>query len=63
MNTAAKKVVSLCPACDACPSVEIYENGTVRIGESPNVVTLSAAEWNELVRAVKRGDLAEVSNS
>jgi hypothetical protein len=55
-----KQVVSLCPACDSCPSVEIYEDGLVRIGEDPNVVALSAAEWNELVRAVKRGDLAEL---
>ncbi|HKO14811.1 MAG TPA: hypothetical protein VJU87_01175 [Gemmatimonadaceae bacterium] len=60
MNTSPRQVVSLCPACDACPAVEIYENGTVRVGEKPNIVTLAAAEWNELVRAVKRGDLTEI---
>lgn len=55
------KSISLCPECSACPAVEIYENGTVKIGEEPNIVTLSAPEWNELVRAVKRGELEEVA--
>lgn len=60
MQATRKQVVSLCPACDACPAVEIYDNGMVRVGEAPNIVTLSGAEWNELVRAVTRGDLTEV---
>jgi hypothetical protein len=63
MKGTPKQVVSLCPACSACPAVEMHENGTVRVGEEPNIVTLSGAEWNELVRAVKRGDLGEVSNA
>lgn len=50
---------SLCPACSECPSVEMYEDGTVRIGEAPNIVTLGRAEWNELVQAVKTGALGE----
>ncbi len=41
----AKQIVTLCPACDACPvvEVEVYE-GTVRIGEADNQVTLAREE-------------------
>lgn len=53
------KSVSLCPACDACPSVEIDER-EVRIGETGNLVKLAPAEWNVLVRAIKAGELTEV---
>lgn len=53
------KSVSLCPACGACPAVEVDDN-EVRIGEAENLVKLNRAEWNELVRAVKRGELTEV---
>lgn len=60
MNTNPKQTYSLCPACSACPEVEIYDDGTVRIGEEPNIATLGRAEWNELVRAIKRGALAEL---
>ena len=50
---------TLCPACAACAEVEITDQG-VRIGEDENTVRLSHAEWNELVRLVKAGDLSEV---
>lgn len=55
------KVVSLCPACSECPTVEVrdYE---VCIGEGANLVKLSADEWNMLVRAVKTGTLDEVKS-
>ena len=53
------KSVSLCPACDACPAVEIDEQ-EVRIGEADNVVRLTPAEWNVLVRSIKAGELKEV---
>ena len=43
------KKVTLCPACTACPEVEITDQG-VTIGEDGNTVRLSHAEWNELVR-------------
>jgi hypothetical protein len=46
----------LCPAFTACPEVEIAEQG-VTIGEVANTVRLSHAEWNELVRLVKSGEL------
>ena len=32
----------------------------VRIGEADNLVKLTLAEWNALVRAVKVGELTEV---
>jgi hypothetical protein len=60
MTPVPRQIVSLCPACSACPSVEIHGDGTVRIGEAPNVATLGPAEWNELVRAIKSGALAEL---
>ena len=56
------KIVSLCPACTACPTVEIEEH-EVRIGEDDNLVVLSPAEWNVLVQAIKTGDLGEVGSS
>jgi hypothetical protein len=49
----------LCPACAACPEVEITDQG-VTIGEDGNTVRLSHAEWNELVRLVKSGELREI---
>ncbi len=48
---------SLCPACTECPTVEIQDDGSVRIGEAPNLVTLRREEWNELVRGVRSGAL------
>ncbi len=56
-----KHIHSLCPACSACPAVEIYDNGTVRIGEEPNIVRLRPPEWNELVRAIRAGALREIA--
>ena len=52
------KTYSLCPACSGCPAVEIDMN-EVRIGEGDNLVTLSHAEWNVLVKAIKAGELDE----
>ena len=52
----AKQIVSLCPACDACPVVEVYEE-TVRIGEANNEVVLAKAEWNALVEAILQKNL------
>ena len=53
------KHISLCPGCDACPSVEVDEH-EVRIGEEGNLVKLTSAEWNVLVQAIKAGELKEV---
>jgi hypothetical protein len=60
MTREPHQVVSLCPACSECPAVAIYDTDEVRIGEARNIVTLTAAEWNELVRAVRDGVLTEV---
>ena len=54
-----RKRYTLCPACTACPQVEITDDG-VTISEEANSVRLSHAEWNELVRLVKSGELSEV---
>jgi hypothetical protein len=51
--------VTLCPDCGHCPSVEI-DDTSVRIGENQNTVTLTHAEWNELVARVRRGELMPV---
>jgi hypothetical protein len=50
-----KKIVTLCPACDACPAVEVYGE-TVRIGEPNNQVTLAKDEWNILGRGDPAGE-------
>jgi len=55
------KSFTLCPACSACPTVEI-DDREVRIGEGDNLVKLSPAEWNILVQAIKAGDLSEVDS-
>ena len=52
-------VVSLCPACSECPTVEVRDH-EVCIGEGSNLVKLNVGEWNVLVRAVKAGTLDEV---
>jgi len=48
--------VTLCGACEQCPTVEI-DDEEVRIGEDTNLVKLSHMEWNELVRKVLIGEL------
>jgi hypothetical protein len=53
------KIFSLCPACNACPTVEITEH-EVRIGEGGNLVRLSPAEWNALVQAIQAGELPRI---
>jgi hypothetical protein len=54
-----KKVITLCPACSACPTIELYGE-TVRIGEEGNRVTLKKSEWNDLVDKIIRGELGRV---
>jgi hypothetical protein len=48
--------VSLCPACDACPEVEI-DGEAVRIGEAGNQVVLEKDAWNVLVELIRSGRL------
>jgi hypothetical protein len=54
-----KRIVSLCPACDACPAVEVYDE-TVKIGEPGNQVSLARAEWNALCEAILQGTLSKL---
>ena len=51
--------MSLCPACGACPEVEVLGD-QVRIGEPGNQVTLRSAEWNVLVALVESGALRKI---
>lgn len=56
MNTVK---MSLCPACTACPEVEIVGD-EVRIGEAGNLAVLKKDEWNVLVDLVLSGQLSKV---
>lgn len=56
------QILSLCPACSNCPTVEIDDH-EVRIGEGTKHVRLTPAEWNILVRAIKAGELVEVDST
>ena len=51
--------MSLCPACSACPEVEIAGD-EVRIGEAGNLAILKKDEWNVLVDLVESGRLTKV---
>ncbi len=51
--------VMLCPACGACPAVEITDEG-VTIGEDENTVKLTHEQWNDLVARIRSGNLATV---
>jgi hypothetical protein len=51
--------VSLCPACGACPEVEVLED-EVRIGETGNLAVLKRAEWNALVDLIRSGQLTQL---
>jgi len=60
MSPTPRQVVSLCPACSHCPTVEVHDDGTVRIGEAPTVTTLGREEWNQLVHSIRSGVLSEL---
>lgn len=62
MKATPSHIHSLCPDCTECPAVEVYDDGTVRIGETANRVTLRREEWNELVKAIRTGQLAEIDD-
>ena len=51
--------MSLCPACTACPEVEIIGD-EVRIGEEGNIAVLKAPEWNVLVNLIRSGQLTTI---
>lgn len=51
--------VKLCPQCGECPEVEIT-NSVVTIGEQANTVSLTHAQWNDLVARIRSGELPKV---
>ena len=51
--------MSLCPACSACPEVEVAGH-EVRIGEAGNLTVLKKDEWNVLVDLIQSGKLTKV---
>jgi hypothetical protein len=51
--------MSLCPACTACPEVEIVGD-EVRIGETGNLAVLKRDEWNVLVALIQSGRLSKI---
>jgi hypothetical protein len=56
-----KTKISLCPACTACPEVEIVGTGTeVRIGEVGNLAVLKKDAWNTLVELIQSGRLTKL---
>ena len=61
MKQTPTRVYSLCPSCSECPTVEVYDDGKVTIGEAPNLVTLQRHEWNELVQAIQTGTLGALA--
>ena len=53
--------MSLCPACTACPEVEVVgEDGEVSIGEAGNLTVLKKEAWNTLVELIQSGRLAKL---
>ncbi len=53
------KKMSLCPACTACPEVEVVGD-EVRIGEAGNLAVLKKDEWNVLVELIQSGRLLKM---
>ena len=51
--------ISLCPACTACPEIELVGD-EVRIGETGNLAVLKKHEWNVLVDLIQSGKLTKV---
>ena len=51
--------MSLCPACTACPEVEIVGD-EIRIGEAGNLVVLKKDEWNVPVDLIASGRVSKL---
>lgn len=51
--------MSLCPACTACPEVEMTAD-EVRIGEVGNLVVLTKDQWNVLVDLIQAGRISRL---
>jgi hypothetical protein len=59
VNVMARTKFSLCPACGACPQVEVLGD-EVRIGEAGNLAVLKKEEWNALVELIRSGQLSRL---
>ena len=59
MNAMEPVKISLCPACGACPEVEILGD-EVRIGEADHLAVLKKEEWNVLVDLIRSGQLTRL---
>lgn len=51
--------VILCPACGACPTIDVYED-RVRIGEPGAQVQLTKEAWNALIEKIQHGELGKL---
>ena len=59
MTVMERTTFSLCPACGACPEVEILGD-EVLIGEAGNLAVLKKEEWNALVELIRSGQLSRL---
>ncbi|MBI4425267.1 MAG: hypothetical protein HY554_16175 [Elusimicrobia bacterium] len=48
---------------DYCPTVEIVDDGRIKIGEEPHFAYLTPGQWNDLVHNVRTGRLGRVGAS
>jgi hypothetical protein len=46
--------LNLCPDCEHCPEVRVFEDRVI-IGEEPHVAVLSKEQWAILVQAARQG--------
>jgi len=56
MEMKPHKSFVLCPACGACPTIDVYQE-EVRIGEPGEQVKLTKDQWNALVEKIRGGEL------
>lgn len=59
MEMKPQKSFVLCPACGACPTIDVYQD-EVRIGEPGEQVRLTKDQWNALVEKIQHGELSTV---
>lgn len=55
----SKRTITLCPECDACPEIKVYDDH-VTIGEEGNKVTLKVEDWNNIVGKIKNNEIGKV---
>lgn len=55
----ANKTVTLCPECDACPEIKLYDSEII-IGEQGNMVKLKLDAWNTIVEKIQSGEIGKL---